>query len=115
MGSRMMRSGLLTISTMALLGIQSGCHNDWQQEMAVGRGSSQSIPQFGETVRATNPPPPISGGTLVVGRDGVTAVAADPDRDRIYIVDLSTKHLVADLALQAGDEPGRITEGASQQ
>src|SRR5215510_5771579 len=32
-------------------------------------------------VLAATPPPPISGGTLLVMRDGVHAVAADPDRD----------------------------------
>src|SRR5688500_17326915 len=30
--------------------------------------------------------PPISGGTLMVAADGHTAVAADPDRDKIFIV-----------------------------
>ncbi len=49
---------------------------------------------------------PISGGTLLVADDGVTAIAADPDRDRVWLVDLDTQH-VREIALQAGDEPGR--------
>ncbi|WP_437958528.1 c-type cytochrome [Sorangium sp. So ce119] len=58
------------------------------------------------------PPPPISGGTLLVTADKALAVAADPDRDRVSIVDLVTGEAVPDLALQAGDEPGRVIEGA---
>lgn len=53
------------------------------------------------------PPAAISGGTLAVSADGVTAVAADPDRDRVSIVDLST-NLVRHVTLQKGDEPGRV-------
>jgi hypothetical protein len=55
-------------------------------------------------------PPAISGGTLAVLADGVTAVAADPDRDRVYAVDLVGHKVVADIALTAGDEPGRVVE-----
>lgn len=59
-----------------------------------------------------DPPPglPISGGTLLVTRDGLRAVASDPDRDRVVIVDLASRKLVATVALQAGDEPGRLVE-----
>ena len=45
-------------------------------------------PNFGSNVAQPVAPPAISGGTLRVLRDGHTAVAADPDRDRVYIVDL---------------------------
>lgn len=51
-------------------------------------------------------PKPIAGGTLVVA-DGV-AVAADPDRDLVHIVDLGTRTLRHTIALEAGDEPGRV-------
>ena len=54
---------------------------------------------------------PISGGTLLVTRDGKSAVAADPDRDRVYLVDLAS-HAVSEVALQQGDEPGRLLEDA---
>lgn len=53
------------------------------------------------------PPPPISGGTLAVSANGKVAVAADPDRDRVSIVDLDTQ-LVQQIALESGDEPGRV-------
>ena len=47
---------------------------------------------------------PISGGTLTV--NGFTAVAADPDRDRIFVADLNSG-AVSEIALDEGDEPGR--------
>ena len=55
-------------------------------------------------------PPPVSGGTLLVTADGDHVVAADPDRDQIYIVSLTTQALRQTLALQAHDEPGRLAE-----
>ncbi len=56
---------------------------------------------------------PISGGTLAVLSDGRTAVAADSDRDQVYIVDLASNQLSFTVALQAGDEPGRIIQDAA--
>jgi hypothetical protein len=68
-------------------------------------------PTFGATTSASDAPPPISGGTLIVTRDGTRAVASDPDRDLVYIVDLSQSQLHAQtIALQKGDEPGRLVE-----
>lgn len=68
-------------------------------------------PRMGATVSRLTAPPAISGGTLRVLADGVTAVAADPDRDRLYVVDLAAARLAAPaIALQAGDEPGRVVE-----
>ncbi|HWB74617.1 MAG TPA: c-type cytochrome [Nannocystaceae bacterium] len=51
-------------------------------------------------------PKAIVGGTLTLG-EGV-AVAADPDRDVVYVVDLETRKLRHTIALEAGDEPGRV-------
>jgi len=62
---------------------------------------------------ALTPPPPISGGTLLVTNDGTQAVAADPDRDRVSIVRLDTASVVATIPLTAGDEPGRLVEDAA--
>jgi len=67
----------------------------------------------GSVVLSNSPPPAISGGTMLVARDGRTVVAADPDRDRVWIVDLDTQKLVAEVALEAGDEPGRVVEDAA--
>ena len=62
----------------------------------------------------TTPPPPwgvpISGGNMIVTRDG-RAVIADADRDRVLIVD--TNDDVKELALAAGSEPGRLVEDAA--
>src|SRR5258708_901413 len=63
----------------------------------------------------TPPPPwgvPISGGTMIVTHDG-HAVIADPDRDRILSVDLASQTVVNEVALNAGDEPGRLVEDAA--
>ncbi len=67
-------------------------------------------PAFGPTVVASVAPPPISGGTLLVLADGVTAIVSDPDRDAVYVVDTATATVTATVALQAGDEPGRLVE-----
>jgi hypothetical protein len=74
-----------------------------------GFAKSQFPPQFGATLAQPVAPPAISGGTLRVMRDGHTAVAADPDRDRVYIVDLATRG-VTTVMLTPGDEPGRVVE-----
>jgi len=55
-------------------------------------------------------PPPVSGGTLSVLSDNSVAIVADPERDRISIVDLSTLGVRSTITLQAGDEPGRSVE-----
>jgi mono/diheme cytochrome c family protein len=67
-------------------------------------------PTFRATVVAPTAPPPISGGTLLVTQDGKLAVASDPDRDAVYIVDLGSYTLLTTVALQKGDEPGRLAE-----
>ena len=70
-------------------------------------------PNFDTTASATDPPPAISGGTLAILPDGVTAVAADPDRDTVAIVNLTSNALTASVALQPHDEPGRLVADAA--
>jgi hypothetical protein len=70
-------------------------------------------PQFGSTISAAVPPPAISGGTLRILADGHTAVAADPDRDQVYIVDLTSRSVRATVVLNPGDEPGRVVADSS--
>jgi hypothetical protein len=59
-------------------------------------------------IETTETPPPISGGTLLITEDG-RAVAADSERDVVYVVDLGSQH-VTTIPLQKGDEPGRVIE-----
>ena len=63
-------------------------------------------PQNIGTIEADVAPPAISGGTLLVLGDGTTAVATDPDRDRVYVIDVPTGTLTATVVLTAGDQPG---------
>lgn len=56
-------------------------------------------------------PRPISGGTLAITTDGM-AVAADPDRDLIHVVDLASRSVRHTVTLEAGDEPGRVVQGS---
>lgn len=57
---------------------------------------------------AAHRPPPLSGGTLALSADGLRAIVADPDRDRVTIVDLATESVAAVTTLRLGDEPGRV-------
>ncbi len=69
-------------------------------------------PETNPVIVETNAPPPISGGTLLV-TNGI-AVAADSDRDLVWLVDLATK-AVTSVTLKAGDEPGRLAvDGAGR-
>src|SRR4051794_25096931 len=55
-----------------------------------GTDSCGALPNrfFTAPIDESSMPPPISGGTLTVLADGHTAVAADPDRDRVWIANL---------------------------
>jgi mono/diheme cytochrome c family protein len=65
-------------------------------------------PTFKTTASLTVSPPPISGGTLAIASDGNTAIAADPDRDRIYVVDIAARTVKHSIKLGDGSEPGRV-------
>jgi hypothetical protein len=79
----------------------------------VGGGFSEFPPNFGTTVTQSVAPPAISGGTLRILADGKTAIAADPDRDRVYVVDLPSRTVSFSVALAPGDEPGRVVTDAA--
>ena len=87
-------------------GSDPGSHPPTVDMAAAPRGPQ---PEFGTTVSAATPPPPLSGGTLLVLKSG-QGFAADPDRDQAYIVNLAQPALVSTVALSAGDEPGRAVE-----
>lgn len=73
-------------------------------------GDTTPHPSFGATVIASEPPPPIFGGTLTVSRDGTLAIAADPDRDAIYLVDIGARQLLRTISLPARSYPFRVAE-----
>ncbi len=66
-------------------------------------------PDFGPLVEQAESPPPISGGTLAIDRKQGLAVAADSDRDRVYVVDLPSRTVRHAVALAHRSEPGRVT------
>jgi hypothetical protein len=70
----------------------------------------QLPPLFGDAVRQA-PAAPVSGGTLLVTADGTTAVAADADRDAVFLVDLPTRS-VRVVSTTPGEQLGRVVEGA---
>lgn len=65
-------------------------------------------------VESTVRPAPIYGGTLTVTSDGV-AIAADPDRDALHIVDLDAGAVTHTVALAPGDRPHRVALGSAGQ
>ena len=113
---------LVTTTASLVAGCRSGYnfynddYDDYDRPVPSTKASSRPAPpppkgpqpDFGTTVRAAVAPPPISGGTLLVLRDG-RVVAADPDRDRIFVVNVESRE-VQSIALVSGDEPGRVVE-----
>jgi len=82
---------------------------------AGGIGLGPAAPTDTRAVQtALRAPPPITGGTLLVTRDGTLAVAADPDRDRVSIVRLDAGTVVSTIPLTLGDEPGRLVEDGNR-
>jgi hypothetical protein len=52
----------------------------------------------------------LSGGTLLATRDAKWLIAADPDRDRLYFIDVEAGSLSHVRELPTGSEPGRVIE-----
>jgi mono/diheme cytochrome c family protein len=76
-----------------------------------GWGGGEISPQFSSTaMRAEKAPPPISGGTLLTSADGLKLIAADPDRDAVYVIDVATRTLERRIELSPSDEPGRVVQ-----
>lgn len=73
----------------------------------MGGGPQPQIPAA--ITQAATPLPPLSGGTLLALADGKTFAASDPERDQVHLVDTSAGS-VRNVALQAGDEPGRLAQ-----
>jgi mono/diheme cytochrome c family protein len=100
-------------SPSSLHGYERGSRDDSPSPVPGGAGSgavgvTSLPPEFGSTIRQSDPPPPLSGGTMAVAPDGFTVVAADPDRDLVYVLDYRDGTTLQTFALQAHDEPGRV-------
>lgn len=59
---------------------------------------------------AAEPPPPVSGGTLLVTQSGTMAVAAVPELHAVMGVSLSDSRVLWSLPLERSDGPGRLVE-----
>src|SRR4051794_7669570 len=73
------------------------------ESMPGTRGGSGPPPEFSPPTQSSAPVRPIIGGTLVALADARTAVAADPDRDKVFVVDYRKENVMAEIALQPGD------------
>lgn len=96
------RSLLLPVAVLASGGLAAAC----------GHGGNE-LPEPPDVVRAGHQVPSIIGGTMMISRDGTTAVAADPDRDRVSLVDIASAKVKTTVAFDRYDEPGRVIEDGS--
>ncbi len=111
----MIRNARVQPSTLWLLGIvasMAACSisaaDGPEEAPQPTSGTEPQRVRFPVTVTQASPPPPISGGTLTIAPDGTTAVVADPDRDRVYVVDLPSRSVSHEIALPDHSEPGRV-------
>jgi mono/diheme cytochrome c family protein len=75
-------------------------------------GGNPIAPEARPEERALLSVPALTGGTLIVTHDGL-AVAADPERDLVWVANLATGRVQGWLTLNVGDEPGRLVEDSS--
>lgn len=94
-----------TLFIVALIASITACNA--LDEPAAEQGQRTVIPTDERPAVAALTAAPIGGGTLATSADGRYAVASDPDRARLSIVDLSTRE-VRQVELSATDEPGRV-------
>lgn len=83
-------------------------NSEVEEEEAPAPDSDVS-PDAAEELEVVYPgvPPAVSGGTLALSADGLYAVAADPDRDQVHVVDVKGG-LVRSATVLRGSEPGRV-------
>ncbi|HET9932185.1 MAG TPA: cytochrome-c peroxidase [Polyangiaceae bacterium] len=79
-------------------------------DIGLGIGGSGRVTDTRAVEKAKTPPPPITGGTLLALSDGKRALVADPDRDRIWIVDYQAGSLSTPIVLEQGAQPTRAVE-----
>jgi hypothetical protein len=98
------------------LGLAVGGCNTLDKPSVASDSEPRLVIPVDERAAVTAPVTPlaISGGTLSVLSDSSAAIVADPERDRISIVDLSSLSIRSTIELRAGDEPGRSVEDAQK-
>lgn len=90
--------------------LATACTNHPDEGTVVKPGTGvEAVPGDGQKIEAA-PARPIMGGTLTTSRDGTIAVASDPDRDAVFVVDLA-RRAVTPIELEAGEVPGRVVMG----
>lgn len=106
--------GPMTMTMSLLLGGAGACGTPWRLIEMPGQ-PEQPVPPTdtldpGAPVTSAAALPSMSGGTLHVTSDDGTAVASDPDRNALWLVDLNSKTVRARIDCGAGSDPGRIVE-----
>lgn len=107
-------SGPMTMTMSLLLGGAVACGTPWKLIEMPGQ-PEQPVPPIdtlnpGAPVTSAAVLPSMSGGTLHVTNDDGTAVASDPDRNALWLVDLNSKTVRARIDCGTGSDPGRIVE-----
>ena len=103
--------GSRTLLPTVGLAFLAACTNHPDEGTPVKPGTGVTrVPGGGQKVMAA-PARPIMGGTLATSHDGTIAIASDPDRDAVFVVDLA-RRAVTPIELEAGEVPGRIVMGS---
>jgi hypothetical protein len=112
-----LRSKLVGVFEVAVFGCALAACSSQSSETGFPAESSSAVPTpipggafLDSQVVSAKSAAPVVGGTLLATRDTQTIVAADPDRDAVFLVN-AVSHQVTTIPLQTGDEPGRIIEG----
>lgn len=104
-----MRASLLRACSLGSFGVIAAV-----AAAAIGCGASPAPPEDLVVVAiAESAPPPLSGGTLIVSADERRAIAADSDRDVVWVADLLTEQYERSIVLEKNDEPGRLVEDSA--
>lgn len=109
----MRRALLLMLPSALLVALVGACYQATDCkccDVRCDNGRSTPAHAMQEVSVSSVPPLPISGGTLMVTRDGATAIVSDPDRDRVVVVDILTQTVRSVFQTPLRAEPGRSVE-----
>lgn len=100
----------VSLTALSLLGAASvGC-NTFDEPIPESDGVHRVIPtDLRPAFSADTKPPAVTGGTVAIAPNGRVAAVADPERDRILVIDIGpVPGVLATVPLEPGDEPGRV-------